>query len=72
MSLRSCIRQQPGLQTTDYSMIANLAVCYGEERLRHFDELYKDAPVHALEMQSEDPEIITTLRRSISTHVDVD
>lgn len=50
----------------DYSVIANFAACHGEEQLRRFDELLKDAAVHAPYMQAEGLEIITTLRRLLA------
>ncbi len=50
-------------KATDYSVIASFAACHGEEQLRRFDELLKDAAVRAPDMQSEGLHIIATLRR---------
>jgi hypothetical protein len=47
----------------DYSVIASFASCHGEEQLRRFEELLKDAAVHAPDMQAEGLHILTTLRR---------
>ena len=56
-----------GDQAPDYSVIASFAACHGEEQLRRFDELLKDAAVHAPGMQSEGLEIAATLRRLLAS-----
>jgi hypothetical protein len=41
--------------TPDYSTIAGFAACHGEEQLRRFDELLKDAAVHAPDNRARKP-----------------
>jgi hypothetical protein len=37
-------------KASDYDVIASFAACHGEEQLRRFEELLKDAAVHAPDM----------------------
>ena len=54
-------------QAPEDSVIASFAACHGEEQLQRFDELLREAAVHAPDMQSEGQQIIESLRRLLAS-----
>jgi hypothetical protein len=50
-------------KTPEYSVIASFAASHGEQQLRRFEELLREATVHAPDMHAEGLQIIEILRR---------